>query len=132
MNAARAVCVRAAKSVLGKKPVAESCCARVSGVRWRSTEVPDAGKGVTRTTRGVGHPATTSKEPVGVKKEACGDPVVDDIATLPPQLLTAPPPPPLINPTRPSPPASNAAGGDAEPAPLKAANADMETARWQR
>ena len=71
--------MRAAKSVLGKKPVAESCgCARVSGVRWSSTEVPDAGKGVTRTTRGVGHPATTSKEPVGVKKEACGDPVVDD------------------------------------------------------
>ena len=51
---------------------------------------------------------------------------------LPPLLLPAPPPPTLINPPRPSPPASNAAGGDAEPAPLKAANADMETARWQR
>ena len=48
-------------------------------------------------------------------------------------LLLPTPPPTLIKPPRPSPPASNAVGGEGTPAPLKAANADMAgSGRGQR
>ena len=76
MNAARVLSVGAVKTVRGKKsPVFESFhFARVLSVRWSSTEVP----GITKTTRGAGHPATTSKDTNGVIKKSCGDPVAAD------------------------------------------------------